>query len=409
MPGTATAQQITYLAERGLGVADRVRPDFDPIGYRLEGFTLYPAIDVTTFYTDNFRATAQNRLSDVYAILRPSVRAASNWNRNAVEINAYYEQPLHAKLTQENVPQYGGSALGRYDISRETSVQLVAHATQGVESRTSINSFIGTVNPVKYDAEDVLLSASHAAGDFQVNIAGGASRSAYQNVRGPDGVVIDQRYRDVHSVFGNASMSYRISPGVSAVVSGQVDRNLYSVGPGSPTYNPLTSVDRNSTGYTLQAGVNFELTSLLFGTIQAGLLRRNYRDPRLKDFSGPSLTAQILWNVTPLTSIRFNAARTVEDTASINFAGNVRTRLALTADHELFRYVILTADTVYSHIRPNGPLAPSDEFAIGLAGKYLISRKVTLLASIRHMQRTSDLLLYRYRQNTISASARYNF
>jgi len=407
--GTAHAQQITYLAERGIGVADRPRPDYDPIGYRLDDLIVYPAVNVTTVYNDNFRATSADKRSDVYAVIRPNIRVASSWNRNAAEVTAFYERPFHAKLTQENIARFGGSGLGRYDISRETSLQLLVNGLSGVESRTSINSFIGSINPVKYDTEDLSLSATHTTGDFQIGMSGGASRRNYQDVRGTGSAIIDQDFRDVRSYFGSANLSYRVGPGLSAVISGQVDQNDYSVVPGTPGYDPLTTVDRRSKGYTIQGGLNLELSSLLFGTVQVGLLRRQYRDPRLRDFSGPSVTAQLLWNVTPLTSVRLDVARTVEDTASIDIAGNLRTRGSVAVDHELFRYVIITADAIYSHLSPNGSLPSSNELAFGISPRYLVNRHITVIGTMRHEQRTSDLSLFRFKQNTISAAVQYNF
>jgi len=404
----AATPAMAQADERGLSISERPRSDYAPYGYRLGSIVVNPSIDVIGDYTDNFRASSVDKQSDFYLTVAPEVRIQSDWNRNRIDGRAYFNRSIHARLPQEDVSQFGGALGGTLDVSRQTAVRIDISADRSAESRTSLGSFRGTLEPVILDKIRAGLSVSQEFNALQLVGAAGGEYTNFHDALGTAGE-IDQDFRDVRAVYASATAKYRLRDGIALLVSARVDDNRYTFRAGKPGFDPLLNLDRASSGYSLQAGVSFELTSLIFGSLQAGVLNRNYDDARLRDFSGLSFSGNLLWNATPLTSVRLRAERSIEDTSSTVVAGNTRSEGALSIEHELYRYVILSADTIYAHFEPNGVGASGNELSVGLKAKYLLDRRWSITGSVRHSQRTSESRLLRFQANMATVTTRFAF
>ncbi|KAB7647917.1 outer membrane beta-barrel protein [Polymorphobacter fuscus] len=399
LPSAAVAQSVPP----GQGVGDRPRPGFDPIGVDVGGFQLYPSLQADVRATDNFRASNSNRQGDIYLVATPAARLTSNWSRHALSAQTFFSRSFHDRLKTEDVSQYGVSALGTLDISREARISINAGADRKTEPRDSLASFQGTPSPVSYDIYRVGISGAQAFNRFILNASAGVEKRAFNDVAAADGTIIDQSFRNVRTVTASASAQMELRSGVSALVSGQFDDSHYEaqLAPGQ--------LRRDSSGYTVLAGVSLELSTLVFGQLQVGIINRSYRDSRLRDVTGPSYRANLLWNVTPLTSLRLTGARTVEDAASTIFAGNTRSDVGLAVDHELYRYVIVSADSSYSRFSANGVGAKGSEFQIGAGARYLFGRRWSVSGRIRYAQRRSDDQRLRYHATIGMVSAQLAF
>jgi hypothetical protein len=392
----------------GQGVADRGRPDYDPIGAPVGSFRLFPSVTTTVQATDNYLAQNEKR-GDVFVTIAPEVVAQSDWARNRVEARVFADQSLHAKLTGENITQYGGSVSGAYDVSREMQFRADASAGQFVESRSSLGSFQGASEPVQYRVLHGGVGVSRSVNELVVNADASVNYQNYKDVEANDGTTIDQDFRDVRSVLAGGSVKYDLRNGIGLIVSGQYINDLYSLRPGRGGFAPSRNVDRSSSGFNLQGGITLELTRLVFGNIQVGYLSRKYKDERLSNVGGLSYNADILWNVTPLTSIRARASRSVEDTSSLLFAGNTRSDFRLSADHELYRYIILSGDVSFGTFKPNGVGIGGNEYSAGAGARYLIDRRFSVTGNLRYSARTSDSSFIRYNATSASVGLRVAF
>ncbi len=401
----AVAQDVL----RGVGVADRVRPDYDPLGRGVGSFLLYPAVTARVEATDNYRATDANRLSDVFLTLSPELRAASNWNRHRLNGRAFFDRSFHANLPGENVTQYGANANGVVDITRQSILTGELSAGHFVESRSNLGSFRNSREPVAYETYHGAIGAAQNLNRLDINVSIGANATNFHDVPGLDGTIIDQDFRDYRTLASSGSVKYDIGGGLGLIVSAEANKNTYSFHPGGAGFDPRTTLDRQSSGYSLQGGLTFELTSLIFGSAQLGSLNRNYRDPNLRDFSGLSYNVNLLWNVTPLTTLRFRAARSVEDTSSTSVAGNIRNDFSAGVDHELYRYVILTGSLRYGSFTPNGAGFGGKEYGIGASARYLVDRHWSATLNARYDRRNSDSSFLRFHAATFGVAAKYAY
>ncbi len=395
--------------ERGVGVADRPRPLYDPIGFNLGSFRLYPAITAQVDATDNYRARDTDRQGDVFATILPEVAFASNWGRHRLSGRTYFNRGFHAQLPTENASQYGVALDGALEVTRDTVLRADASAARSVESRSSLGSFRNSIEPVSLDTYRFSVGASHQFTRLRLDGSFGLRNVNFNDVTGLNGVIINQQFRDVQTLTETLSGQYDVGGGIGILVTGRANQSRFDFRPGAVGFNPLVNVDRASSGFSLEGGVSLELSSLVFGTIQVGYLRQSYRDPRLRDFTGLSFNANVLWNVTPLTSLRFRASRSVDETSSALIAGNTRSDFSVGVDHELYRFLILSGNLRYAAFRPNGPGDGGQEFGVGVSARYLIDRHWSAGLNASYARRDSASPFLRFNAATVGIVTRFAF
>lgn len=389
----ADAQQ---LVDTDQSVADRPHPEWDPIGLLVPGFVIYPSITSELHATDNYLATELNRKADAFVTIRPEVSVHSRWNRNSLNVRAYVEQQLHANVAHQNVTSGAVFLNGTYDVDHATQFLGRASAGRFVESQAGLGSFLGSFEPVQYDLFTGSAQLSHDFARMSVTGKARVERRNFHDVRGPNNTTLDQDFRDSTVYFIDGDVKYAVGADIGVIVSGHYDNWRYDLRPGSPQFIQGFTLDRDTSGYSLEGGITVQPNSLVWGSIQVGYLRRHYDDPRLQAFSGLTVDANVFWNVTRLTTLHGSATRSVQQSSSPFIAGNVRTEVDLGVDHELYRNVLLSGDLGYARFRANGPSPGGDEFTAGSGVRYLLNRRVTLGASLRHSRRYSNVAPLRY-------------
>ncbi|MEJ2459993.1 MAG: outer membrane beta-barrel protein [Novosphingobium sp.] len=191
------------------------------------------------------------------------------------------------------------------------------------------------------------------------------------------------------------------------IVRGVADKTNYTLSPNDPLQP--TALNRDSKGLRVEGGFRFDITSLLYGEVRAGYFQRNYADPTLEDTSGLSFGADLLWNVTPLTTLKVGADRRVDEAASTTIAGNRTTQFDASVDHELLRNLILSGDFMYRRIAPLGPLRASDEFYARAGARILLNRQLSIRASYRYAKRNSNVAARAFSENRAMLAAVLTF
>lgn len=399
----ALAQSIP----QGEDVAERAHPEYDQLGVDVGAFRLRPSITSTVAVTDNYRATNRDRDTNVGLLLRPDLTWQSMWGRHKVSGDVFFQQRLNAPLTSENANSYGISGAGIYDFSHDTKFNISASAQRLVEDRRSLNSFRGSIEPVRYDRFNLGGAVTQVFGRAEFQGTAEIYRYDYHDAILAGGVRASQDYRDLRLVRVGGSAEYDLGNGIGVVLSGRHFTSRYDFGPSSSRFIPGLSLDRDSSGDTVQAGITLELSNLIFGTIQGGFLRHDFEDRRLHDVSGPTFTANVLWTVTPLTSFVITGRRWVEESASLVSAGNVRTDLTMEIHHELYRQLLLTAETDYSRFTPVSAGGSGSDCTLIFGGRYLMSRRATLSGEVRYSRRDASIQFGPYHATEARLSFRY--
>ncbi|SOB81104.1 hypothetical protein SAMN06297144_1399 [Sphingomonas guangdongensis] len=385
-PHAAEAQDAVSSAAlpTNVSIAQRARPDYDPIGGRIGSFFLYPRLDLTGYYTSNLRAQDNNdAISDVFLDVRPSARLASVWSRHSLQADVYYARTVHANYPREDFSQYGGNVTGRYDIGRSGFASLTANAARIAEPRTDINSNLASRSPITYLNLSASGQVSQDFARFGVSVSGGLNKQTFDNGTTFSGLPLSQEFRDNTNYNGQVEGRYRL---------GANTRLLARVGGGGIRYdiNPFNGFDRDSNFYRVEGGVGLTFSELLSGSVTAGFYRQDNADPRFLDSSGLSFSADLLYSPTALTSVRLTADRTVEPGGSTITSGNVRGTGAVTVEHELRPDLILIGNARYSHVEPQGAIPGADEYGGSASALYYLSRRFRFNASVGYSARSSD-------------------
>lgn len=384
-----------------VGVADRPRPTFDALGIRAGSLLVYPAVTGRLEYDDNVLASSTGKRGDSVFYIEPEVRVRSDFSRHAFDTRFYYGRSFHNKLGSEDASEYGATGRGVVDVTRRTRIRMGGSYEHNAENRSSLSSFTGSRTPVRFDRLAGSLGLEQEVGDFILLGRGEYRRVSYEDTVDPLGNPIDLEFRNLKMRIATGQVSYRLRSGTTAFVRVSADRRRYDLRPGDPGFDPFTQTDRSSKGLRAEVGLGLELTRLIYGNIRAGYLRQKYDDIKLRDTSGLSYGADILWNVTPLTSVRFTAERSVDETSSQTTAGNLRSEFTARVDHELLRYVILSAGARYARINPAGPTARSSEVEGNLGVRYLMNRYMELRGGYSYEKRSSSANVIRYSSNRV--------
>src|SRR5919206_3265727 len=114
--GAARAQE----PQRNESVFQRARPDYDPLGVRAGAFRIFPRAEVAEACNDNIFATKNNEVDDFITLLRPQIRAESDWGRHALGFQAGAENGRYFDHTGEDYLDGYVSTDGRIDIVHNT-------------------------------------------------------------------------------------------------------------------------------------------------------------------------------------------------------------------------------------------------------------------------------------------------
>jgi uncharacterized protein (PEP-CTERM system associated) len=130
--------------------------------------------------------------------------------------------------------------------------------------------------------------------------------------------------------------------------------------------------------------------------MQNGLLSR---------ISAPDFGGRAVWNLTPLTTLRFDALRTVAQSnptlGSVTGTGYIATILTANADHELRRDLLINFNTGYENDMFQGISRTDNLYNVGFGLKYLLNRNLFLGANYNYQQRDSNFRSNSYLQHVV--------
>ncbi|WP_341913520.1 outer membrane beta-barrel protein [Ferrovibrio terrae] len=391
-PRTSQDAQSPTEVERGETVNDRRRPDYDPVGVRLGGFMLYPELGLQESYNSNVYATRTNEKSDFITSIEPALDLRSNWNNHALNLHADARAVRYADYNSENFTDYTLSADGRVDVLRDFRLFAGAGYQLRHEPRSSPDNQGGT-EPTEYSVTGANLGAEKEFNRLSFRLDGKAEQYEYDNVRNAAGTVLDQSGRDRDQYEMSLKTGYEIAP---------LRRVYLLTSYNTRDYDKLTGgFNRDSDGYLVAAGAEYDLTGLIFLDAYAGYRRQDYDDARLGEINGWASGVKVTWNVTRLTTITGTLDRDIEETTQARSPGYFQTKAELRADHELLRNLILTASLGYQNDDFQGISRNDDYYLAGLGAKYLINRNFSLSGGYGYRSRESSVSNSDFDENVV--------
>ena len=363
----STTEQFEPI--RGQSVAARARPDFDPTPIDVGSFQMFPAVSVAEYYDSNIYSRPDAKNDDVVTKVNPSLTAASNWGRHAIAFTGLADINIHAINSAER--NVGGVAQleGRYDISPKMWVGGTTYYQRATEPRGSGSAIGGAAEPTQFDIFGAGTELYRGVGTLKAKANYDFSYRDYDRVALVGGGFASQsgRNRTYHAV--KTEFSYDVSENLKPFMRGGFDFMDYTSG-----------ALRSSHGYNVDTGAKFDFGGVITAEAYAGYKGRDYYNYASGGINTFDFGANVLWNVSELTSIQAETNRTIEETivggiaAPASSNAYVATGGSVTATHELRRVVIVEANASFVNNDYKNSARNDDMLGLGLGSRYFISR-----------------------------------
>jgi hypothetical protein len=404
----ALLREGLFARDRNVSVEQRPRPEYAPIALRAGSFYVLPSITGTIDGNDNIYATSSNETSDTIFRVNPAIAAKSNWNRHALSMFANLNSSFYSDHDQENTTDYLLGFDGRLDVRHDLGLAGGASYERDTEPRsqtatqTVVNGLIA--KPIRYDVGRAYVEGTYATNRYRFSGRVSVDDYTYDNAHTTGGAIVYQRDRDHTIVSEGARVEYALVPDTSFFALVTLNQRSF--------HNPaLGEVLRDSTGYNLQVGANFDLTHLIRGEVAIGYLNQDYDSSVFHKSSGLSFNGKVQWFPTQLTTVTFTGSRSADDAGIPGVGGYTSTNIGAQIDHELLRNVILNAGAAYGYDDYNGYDRSDKRTNVYAGAKYLVNRAVTLNLTFNHYNQDSSGLhkAASYDVNRLYGSLSYAF
>ncbi len=381
----------------GETVTTRRRPEFDPIGLRLGEFFWFPRAELAEAYNSNIFATNTAPTSDLITALQPRFDLLSISPRHALNLHGSSVSQFYAGNPAQNTQDGTVRMDGRLDVTAGSSFFGNASVAHQHISYGSPNSPGNIAQPVTY--WDYIARAGYIQGrrrfSYQVDV--GVQAAQYNPAQLVGGGILPQNTQNTLIPSAAVRASYELVPDYRGYVR-----------VGSSLYNYWHAVGNNSSIYRINLGLEIRPRHLIYGEAYVGYLVQNYARQALGSASAPDYGGQLVWNVTPLTTLTFTGLRafytgtpSTGGTTVSGPAGNgyLSSTIDVNADYELLRNLLLNLNTGYENDSFQGITRTDNVFSVGAGARYLVNRNLFLGSSLSHYQRSSTFARASFNQN----------
>lgn len=403
VPAVGAAQDLAsnFKRDKNTSVRQRPRPDYEAIGIKSGGFTLYPRVTVEATRDDNIYAVATGEQSDTIWRVKPEVAMRSNWSRHALGAFASASINRYSDFDTENTEEYTFGINGRLDVERGSNIAGSLQYQKLTEPRSAPTSPSAARAPVEYT-----LTAGNLTGVKEFNrlrLIGRLDSKIYDydDARNVAGGVIEQDTRDRDEFYYGGRAEYAVSPDTAVFASLIGNKKNYD----------LATAGRDSDGVVATIGANFDLSQAVRGEVEAGYMKQSYDNAVYHDIDGFSAKGRVEWFPTELTTFNVAGSRTIEESVATGSQGYVSNIASFGVDHELLRNVLLSAQATFA--KDNYETVDRDDKRKGFnaSAAYLVNRNVGLFLTYNYLKQNSDgaAKAASFTDNKISASVALQF
>jgi hypothetical protein len=325
----------------------RLKVDDDPfgaVGDYAGSFLVKSAVELSGGYNTNPGRTSVPKGSPFYMVA-PELLVVSDWERHALvadlrgSFTGYGNDfpPVNGVVSSAPVnvdqPFFTGHVDGRIDVSHDTHLLAQARLLVSTDNPGSPNVQAGLA---KYPVYATFGGTFGIDQNFnRLELSGGATvdRTVYQNSLLTDGTISSNDDRNFNQFGGVGRASYDLTPGVKPFVEFEADTREHD------ELVDRSGFLRNSDGGYIKGGTSFEFSRLLTGEAAVGWAARTYQDPRLLPLQGLLTSASLVWTATPLTTAKFNATTSIDETTVPGVSGVLTHLYTTEVDHDFRRWL----------------------------------------------------------------------
>jgi len=376
-----------YSRDKYVAVTQRPQPDFDPVPVRLGVFQINASAEADVLSSDNIFVLSDDEEEGVIGSVALRASGATMWSANALSFDVLAKRSEYPDQRDESNNQLRAALGGRLDISRSLSLSASVFAEDKVEARTDLTNTFSPDKPIGISTLgggiDLNYVNDRVLWRNQLNLRDENFEDGRQALTG---LAIDQDYRDRLTLNARTRLAYALSPNFAVFGQAALEERSYD----TLQFIDGASRSRDAQSYALSAGIDFELPLLIRGDISVGYLNETKKDSFFEEFSGVSFDGQAEWFPTQLTTVTFNAGRSIVDIGLFNAPTAVETRLGARVDHELLRNVLLSARLTGINQDFEEIDRSDDRIELGAGATYRMSQRVHLNAFLDYSDRDAS-------------------
>ncbi len=384
-PQIASAQSdaSSFKRDKHTSVRQRPRPDYEAAGIRLGAFIAYPRLTVDVERDDNIYAVAADETSDTIWRVKPEIALRSDWSRHSLSAFASSSINRYSDNGTEDNEEYTLGLNGKLDVVRGAFISGGLQYQKLTEPRSAPTSPVAALAPIQYE---LVTAALTGVKEFnRLRLTGDVSSKSYDYEDGRNATgELDQDFRDRDQYRYGVKADYAVSPDTAFYVSLTGDSRRYD-----------TDSARDSDGYILSAGVDFELAQAIRGQVDAGYMKQTYDNfvvngRQVSDITGFSTKTKVEWFPTELTTVTFNATRNIDESVVAGSQGFVATTGSVAVDHELLRNVLLSGQANFGNDNYEGIDREDKRSGAKASVSYLMNRRVGVFLTYTYLKQKSE-------------------
>ena len=380
--------------------------EFAPIGARLGDFFWFPRGELDQAYNSNIFATATKPTYDFITALTPSFDLLSNFPRNSLNLRAASLLQVYADHPAQNTQDGVVTADGRLDVTAGSYLYGTVLAGHQHISYGSPNSPGNIAQPVTY--WEYAATAGYAQGGrrFSYAVDVGVSAAQFNAAQLVGGGVLPQSTQDGTASTAAVTGRYEIIPDYLGYV--RVGGSLFDYWHTAPPTAGVPETRPNFSTYRVDVGLQILPRHLISGAAYVGYLVQNFAASGLGSTSTPDYGGQIVWSITPLTTLTatglltFNSGTPGVGLASggigvpstgtfLPSAGNsyLAKVFTATASHQLLPSLQLSLTGSYENDSYQGITRTDNVFFVIAGVRYQMNRNLFLGSDFSYNERTS--------------------
>lgn len=347
---------------------------------------VFTRVDVGAGYRSNVLRTPDNEKASTFTSIEPRLAIHSDWDRHAVNMAVKANVNLFTAESGENKIDLVGTLNGRYEIQDDRVAQAGVELARLQSARGSADDVGPTFEPQIINRYTV--SAGLSDGDTdELKLSGNAQliRYDYQRV---DGLSRDEQdsteivLGGVASVESDGAIGLFLLPGMQIT---KYDQNVNS----------------DSIVYELAVGWSIDSSALTAASGRIGIAHRDFERKSESDITSLLWENKLLWNATPLISLRSDSFIQNDDSQAQAGVGRVGTGIDFNLDYELFDNLVFTTGIAYQNDSFKGIDRTDDTYRYSLAAMYLIGDRYFVRGDIGYESRTTDFVSEEYTDATV--------
>lgn len=376
VPGRAMAQEAEVLAPIDLFDAGR------SLGVNVApGLVLHPQAELVGQYDSNVYNFETGKLDDIVAIFRPELLLRTEIDRHYSELNLSGEFRRYTDITDENSEQFQVSGLTRLDLGSRVALTAEGGIGRRIDMRGTAGDQFFTDAPVHYRHAWAGAELSRTGGSLELFGGGDITDFDYANATSL-GVPVDLTGRDVQILTAHVRAQYALGPATRLFVHAEGNQVQYDL---------FTGTQRNSSGFSLLAGINYQVSELVEAEAALGFDSQDFRDPTVSSVRGLDFSLAVSWTPTPRLRLTASGEHAIDASPLGNVPALARTQFDLGAQTVMSDRILLETEIGFMEEDYVGIARTDNRYFANAGVRVRITDNLQGLAQVGYRKQDSDL------------------